>query len=43
VELLDALAEAIEATLPAREDCDPLSPIFAGVGADRLRVAIARA
>jgi integrase len=37
------LAEAIEATLPAREDRDPDAPLFAGVGADRLRVAIARA
>jgi integrase len=43
VDLPDVLAEAIEATLPAREDRDPDAPLFAGVGADRLRVAIARA
>ena len=43
VELPDALAEAIEATLPPREDRDPSAPLFPGVGADRLRVAIARA
>lgn len=43
VDLPDVLAEAIEATLPPREDRDPDAPLFAGVGADRLRVAIARA
>jgi integrase len=37
------LAEAIEATLPPREDRDPEAPLFPGVGADRLRTAIARA
>jgi integrase len=42
VELPDILAEAIEATLPPREDRDPRAPLFRGVGADRLRVAIAR-
>jgi integrase len=43
IDLPDVLAEAIEATLPPREDRDPDAPLFAGVGADRLRVAIARA
>jgi integrase len=43
VELPDVLAEAIEATLPPREDRDPEAPLFPGVGADRLRTAIARA
>jgi integrase len=43
VELPDTLAAAIEATLPPREDRDPTAPIFPGVGADRLRTAIARA
>lgn len=43
VDLPDVLAEAIEAALPPREDRDPNAPLFAGVGADRLRVAIARA
>ena len=43
VDLPDVLAEAIEATLPAREDRDPDAPLFPSVGADRLRVAIARA
>jgi integrase len=43
VELPDVLAEAIEATLPPREDRDSEAHLFAGVGADRLRVAVARA
>jgi integrase len=43
VELPDVLAEAIEAMLPPREDRDPEARLFAGVGADRLRTAIARA
>jgi len=43
VELPDVLAEAIEATLPPREDRDPAAPLFAGATADRLRTAIARA
>ncbi len=43
VELPDALAEAIEATLPPREDRDPAAPLFLGVTADRLRTAIGRA
>jgi integrase len=29
--------------LPAREDRDPVAPLFAGVTADRLRMAIGRA
>ncbi len=43
VELPDALAEAIEATLPPRDDRDGAVPLFAGVSADRLRTTIARA
>jgi integrase len=43
VELPDALAEAIEATLPPREDRDPDAPIFRDVDDARLRVAIGRA
>jgi integrase len=43
VELPDALAEAIEATLPPRDDRDVSAPLFPGVSADRLRTAIARA
>jgi integrase len=43
IDLPDELAEAIEATLPPREDRDPDAPLFAGIGGDRLRVAIARA
>lgn len=43
VDLPDALAHAIEATLPPREDRDPAAPVFRGVTADRLRTAIARA
>jgi integrase len=43
VELPDALAEAIEATLPPRDDRDPEARLFRGTGADRLRTAIARA
>jgi integrase len=43
VELPDVLAEAIEATLPPREDRDPDARLFGNVGADRLRTAIARA
>jgi hypothetical protein len=42
-ELPDVLAEAIEATLPPREDRDPDAPLFPDVGADRLRTAIGRA
>jgi integrase len=43
VELRDALADAIEATLPPREDRDAAVPLFPAVTADRLRTAIARA
>jgi integrase len=43
IELPDVLAEAIEATMPPREDRDPDAPLFPGVTADRLRTAIARA
>ena len=43
VVLPDVLAEAIEATLPPREDRDPDVALFPSVGADRLRIAIARA
>jgi integrase len=43
VELPDVLAEAIEATLPPRDDRDLDAALFPGVGADRLRTAIARA
>jgi integrase len=43
VELPEALAEAVEATLPPREDRDAAAPLFPGVSADRLRTAIARA
>jgi integrase len=43
VELPDVLAEAIEATMPPREDRDPEAPLFPKVGADRLRTAIIRA
>jgi integrase len=43
VELPDALADAIEATLPPRDDRDAAAPLFPGVSADRLRTTIARA
>jgi integrase len=43
IELPPVLAEAIEATLPPREDRDPEAPLFAGSGADALRTAIAKA
>ncbi len=43
VELPDALAEAIEVTLPPRDDRDGAVPLFAGVSADRLGTTIARA
>ena len=43
VELPDVLVDAIEATLPPREDRNPEAPLFPGVTADRLRTAIARA
>ena len=37
------LAEALEASLPPREDRDPEAQLFAGATGDRLRTAIARA
>ena len=43
VELPDVLAEAREASLPARDDRDLDARLFPGVSADRLRTAIARA
>jgi integrase len=43
VELPAVLANAIEATLPPREDRDAEARLFVGVTADRLRTAIARA
>jgi integrase len=43
VELPDVLADAIEATMPPREDRNPDAQLFPGVTADRLRTAIARA
>ena len=43
VELPDVLADALEATLPPREDRDGAARLFPGVSADRLRTAIARA
>ena len=42
VELHDALADSIEATLLPREDRDAAAPLFPSVTADRLRTAIAR-
>jgi integrase len=43
VELPDVLADAIEATLPPREDRDADALLFPGAGTDRVRTAIARA
>ena len=43
VELPDVLADALEATLPPREDRDGAAPLFPGASADKLRTAIARA
>ena len=43
VELPDVLAEAIERTLPAREDRDPNTRLFASSGADSIRTSIAKA
>jgi integrase len=43
VELPDVLAEAIEATLPPREDRAAEAPLFPGATANRLRTAIGRA
>jgi integrase len=43
VQLPDELFEVIIERLPAREDRRPEAPLFAGVTADRLRMAIGRA
>lgn len=43
VELPEDLFDAVVERLPAREDRDPTAPLFAGVTADRIRRAIARA
>jgi integrase len=43
VDLPDVLAEAIEATLPPREDRNPEARLFASSGADALRTSIAKA
>lgn len=43
VDLPDALAEAIERTLPPREDRDPEALLFASSGADAIRTSIAKA
>jgi integrase len=43
VDLTDALAEAIERTLPPREDRDPEARLFASSGADAIRTSIAKA
>ena len=43
VELHPAIADAVEETLPPREDRDPSASLFPDATADRLRTAIARA
>jgi integrase len=43
VELPDVLADALEQTLPPREDRDLDAPLFRDVTSDRLRTAIGRA
>ena len=43
IDLHPILADALEATLPPREDRDPKARLFAGSGADALRTAIAKA
>ena len=43
VELPDELYEVLVERLPAREDRDPLAPLFDGFTADRLRMAVGRA
>jgi integrase len=43
VDLPDTLAEAIERTLPPREDRDPEARLFASSGADAIRTSIAKA
>jgi integrase len=43
IDLPDVLADALEATLPPREDRDPHARLFASSGADALRTSIAKA
>jgi integrase len=43
VDLTDALADAVEQTLPPREDRDPEARLFASSGADSIRTSIAKA
>jgi len=43
VDLPDVLAEALEQTLPPREDRDPDARVFASSGADSIRTSIAKA
>ena len=43
IELHPDLADAIESSLPPREDRDPASRLFPGSGADALRTSIAKA
>jgi integrase len=43
VQLPDDLFDVISGRLPAPEDRNPDAPLFAGVSADRLRMAVARA
>jgi integrase len=43
VELPDTLADALERSLPPREDRDPEAQLFTGANADALRTAIGRA
>ena len=43
IDLHPALAAALTASLPPREDRDPDAPLFPGASSDRLRTAIARA
>jgi integrase len=43
VDLPDALAEALQRTLPPREDRDPDARLFASSGADAIRTSIAKA
>jgi integrase len=43
VELHPVLADALEARLGPREECDPQARLFAGSGADALRTSIAKA
>jgi integrase len=43
IDLHPVLAEAVESTLPPRDDRDPEAHLFGGSGADALRTAIAKA